>query len=533
MADRSVKIIIETIAQGRGAEVTRQEWEKVTSATHNANEELRKYAENMRKVEEARAAARQGAPGSAAGADPATLDRLRREQIALNRQTPEQQRLRAQEMAYARMRERQGDPPVIQPPPIPEQDEEGGGRGGAFGRAAFRRFLGPAALVTAALSAYRAAVNVTKEWLSNIDALFAKHREFETAGQHVATVANLTREAARETERLAQRYAHIEKQVYSTVAAVNHWSQSVERQISLEQRLDDATTNRMRAEAEFQHRFDPIGRIRALEDIEEQHFQRQMDREKRAEQARIDALHLQERLAKSREDTDRHTMQRVNDAIPAAEREARVAERQAAAQEKTGEQLREQIDAERKYVQEMALGKTGLTTRQAYNIQRLKNMDIIPASQASTSLGLGIDMEANANTRLTELDDMLKGIAQGDDRARTLAEQKRFRADQLKAEREFLQQRVMQSGSDAATAAREAGERSRLMQQSEEARPRILDETIRGMQQREQLDILNQTPGASVPPGGGASADMQKLIEAVERVAFNTSNLDRKWEAAA
>jgi hypothetical protein len=640
MADQELKILIKTIYDGRGAQLSAQDIEKLQKAAESGSKEAAEAVDQLSQSYKDLASSASSASETISAAEKARIDSRRstgraiadvhEESLRLQKER-EQKRIEAQDKAAVRQhsapeftiqdaiqqtmqrreleeaerekaqryaivagrkispeqahaesllaitneqirvnesqrraaaeRKKKKNPLFNDPPDSPndppDSPNDPSNKGGDSSYAARRHFgavagqilglpgLGMAAAIggiTAAAGvaaiALHKLVTITQEWNEKINAMAEANRLFETAAQRADTLANQVRRVADHNKDLALTYAQIERQVRTTSAAVSHYMELQQAQLAFEQRLDEASVERMSRENDIRNRFNPIARIKEQEAIEEAAHRRRIEREREAERNAQRALELQKELAAARQAHFAERTEQLNQIIPQAERDADVAKRKADDMMATTGLQKSEAEKERQLVQDLVSGVANPRTWLAkYMTFRAKTPgDLNPSTDASEMLlgkrgGTTEEYMAAAEVRLKELNDASAEADRTGLDAAQLARTKAARAARLTRERDMYEQDAHGSAVEQSKAAFELEQKKKLQEQSSPMRDAAEQERIRSLQKGSEFKILNEFLSMPISAPGTASTGDKDAIKLLEQIASNQQQLLNEWRA--
>lgn len=384
-----------------------------------------------------------------------------------------------------------------------------------------------------------------QSWLEQIEAITAASREFDTVEQRIESIATQTRRVTIHNKELQLSYADIARQVHTVATIIQQLIELDSVAIEMAGQRADAEKRAAIARVNLDQMFNPVERLRKIEAIEEEHFQNSMARERELEQRRMAAALLRFQMAGEREDTFQKRADAIKGALPgiaaAAERDAE----RSGAVDKEEDLKKAAIEAERKIVQEIALGNFDVLTGARYAGHRAKtSQELNPASESSDALvALGatgaIDSRLGrqsaitiATARLAELDKALESTKQNKSRAKQAMDESAGRLERAKKRLGVAEGEVISSEAERQKAQLEAEQLDRLIRERENSRSTIEQKTIDALRFDLQRDILQQSPPSIPPSGGGASNTNQELIDRLDKLVMLQTQANSFWNPA-
>lgn len=382
-----------------------------------------------------------------------------------------------------------------------------------------------------------------QHWLEQINAIVAASRQSDNVEQRIDSIGTRTRQVTLHNKDFALSYQDIARQVHSVAIAIQHMIELDHVAIEMAGKLDDAETRRALSLNNLQNMYNPVERIRQEEAIREAAYQRQVQREKDMEQLTL-ARKLQEfQNAGEREQLFVRQAKMVKEQLPELEKQADVdAERSKAVQEEE-ELKRKALEEERKIVENIALGKAGVTTAVNYTRYRTGvSQELNPATAASDALRAIVNRTSDrtspvvteaAQARLAELDEALKGTTENKQRAKQMAEESQGKVNRAKKRLGMAEDEIIKSQTEQQKAQLEAEQQDRVIQEKEKTRSQEERNIRESMQLERDIQIRQVSPPGSVPPSRG-TALLDKVVELIElqkQTVAGIGQMNSTWNA--
>lgn len=513
MADETIEILIKTIASGDGAKVSAQDYERLAAATGRSTEELKKYAEQVRRTEQLRSQLRSDAVASGRDYDPASIAASRasiiRYEAALR-----------QSIRPASMRDAPAYTGPI--PPIIEEYFEGGGGGappkppgGGMGYGMRRHYgavagqilgmpgLGTAVAVGgiagglgAAIIAMEKLIRYFSEWQEKIDRIRNAASLWDEVKNKVQSVGEVQRDLNREQELFNKSLSHVYETVRSTTAQMVQLQAIQERSAKFAIDQENAEFALERVNIMLRNRMNILGQIHELAQLDERIAERTIQREAEAEDRRIARLKKELGFAQERFDVNSKRLEE-DQQILKSNRVA--AQEEKANQEQTIDIFQTRYDAYEK-LKKSALG--GMSGRfEAHTFYAAK----------AGLLALGENLPSNLSSM--PYDEIYK-FALG--KRREIAGLKFFAEEKIREKEQAAklteedmafrrsQMRTAETDEERAGMELETAEEERRIRQ--ESAPSILQRRIESIQETEKLQKFNAIQGGGSIPGSGGSA---------------------------
>ena len=544
MNDQKIRILIETVLQGRGTEEAIRAKKELNRLAEEGNAIARQGLETvserrstistegakMSRRDAARVEAQYDLANEMANArekgEAGRRERAKAMETAQQQAISDTENKRQDDLNKARAKALANPPPVIQPP----GEEESSAFGGlSLGK--LSRFTGG---VLAIGTAVRTVLGMFREWNESIKEMVIRSLGYELIGTRIESVAIKTRQVVERNKDFTQSLAQVERQVKTVALEIAHLTEIQNVQLQVQNKLAEATMNQQLASAALRNLYNPIGQIKEEMEIRKAALERQLALERALEQVKIQTHEREAIRAKERANQYAEEAALIKKSLPDLERRA---DKDQAVAESVAEDTKASVAEKKKelaLVERIADGKATQSDYKAYRHYRAAvNEGINPTDADARAADYDHSQEAAAARVKT----LRENIAVDENTRITAAQVARESAARLARQQKrlgFAQDETLGGETESKKAAEAADQARKVREEEEKARQKILDILKDTVEKEGQKQMLQSTPPQSISvPGGGVYNQNSEMLEKLERIATTQDAMLNVWMTGA
>jgi hypothetical protein len=342
----------------------------------------------------------------------------------------------------------------------------------------------------------------------------------------------------RETELFHVGLANVERQVYSTAAAMAHMNELREQEAGLNIRKEDALLLAERERVLLDNRLNILTKIQKLGEIDAEIAERTLKREIDQQERKIAILEETERRAGKRQEQETKDAEAIKKGIAQEREKTAVVKEEQGIIDRTAQARYELYDKERIALEKITEGRIAGQKDFMLSVgQRMFSGEPIGASDTGLSVEISrsplyVTDEAKriAAGRLGEVRRIQQQLAAQRFRAGEAVSEAEQPGKILEKERQFSEGQVLTAEQDIKKAQQDLETERAKLERLKNATVPVLDaqkDAIRTRTLREQLDSV-QPQNISVP-GGGVGTGNKELLDKLDRLAMQNDVMIQIW----